>query len=313
MNSSFIIEIDNVSRWYGDVLGINRISTTIRPGITGLLGANGSGKSTLMNMICGLIRPSQGRITVFGETNWNNPTMFRKLGFCPQHDTFYELMTGFDFIHSLLSLRGYDRPTTRRMAEQALERVNLQDAMNKRIASYSKGMRQRVKVALALADNPDVLVLDEPLNGLDAKGRHDMIQLILSYGREGRNVLISSHILHEVEQLTDNILMLSQGYLMAEGDVHEVRDMLRRIPHKVYLRCREPRRLSALVFELESVVSIALTPEEDGVVIKTYDLDEFYMRLNEIVVDHQLKVSFVTVADESIQAVFQYLSGGNNG
>ncbi|GAB4319840.1 MAG: ABC transporter ATP-binding protein [Candidatus Sumerlaeia bacterium] len=312
MSTQPVIEFDSVSRWYGDVLGINRVTTAIGRGITGLLGANGSGKSTLMNLACGLLRPSQGRVRVFGEPSWNNPGIHRRLGFCPQHDSFYELMTGFEFVYALLALRGYDRPTTRRLAEEALERVDLADAMNKRIASYSKGMRQRVKVALALADVPDVLVLDEPLNGLDARSRHDTIQLIQNYGREGRCVLISSHILHEIESLTDNILMLSQGYLLAEGDVREVRGLLRRIPHTVYLRCSAPRRLAALMFDLPGLVGVSLTPEEDAVAVKTYDLDAFYMRLNDVVLEHGIEVNYTSVADESIQAVFEYLSGGNH-
>jgi len=300
-----IIELTDVSRWYGEVLGINRITATILPGITGLLGANGSGKSTLMNLMCGLIRPSQGRIRVFGERVWNNPRPFRRIGYCTQTDAFYERMSALDFLISLISLRGYDSPTTRRLAIQALERVNLQDAMNKRLMSYSKGMRQRVKVALALADGPDILVLDEPLNGLDALGRREMIDLIKSYGREGRNVVISSHILHEIEEMTDNILL-------AEGDVREVRQLLRRHPHKIYLRCDQPRRFASLLFDQDGVSSVRLNTEGDDLVAETYDLDSFYTRLNDIVLENKIHVSLVTVSDENIAAVFKYLSENNH-
>ncbi|MFH0793069.1 MAG: ABC transporter ATP-binding protein, partial [bacterium] len=300
-----------VSRWYGEVLGINRITATLMPGITGLLGSNGAGKSTLMNLVCGLIRPSQGRIRVFGERVWNNPGPFRHIGYCTQTDAFYERMSALDFLVSLLSLRGYDSNTTRRLAVQALERVKLHDAMNKRLMSYSKGMRQRVKVALALADNPDILVLDEPLNGLDALGRHEMIDLIKSYGREGRNVVISSHILHEIEEMTDSILMLSNGYLLAEGDVREVRQLLRRHPHKIYLRCDQPRRFASLLFDQDGVSSVRVNPDGDDLVAETYDLDSFYTRLNEIVLESKIHVTLVTVSDENIAAVFKYLSENN--
>ncbi len=308
-----IIEIENLSRWYDEVLGVNRITATILPGITGLLGPTGAGKSTLMNLICGLLRPSQGTVHIFGEPIWNNPRPLYRIGYCTQHDTFYERMTGFGFLYALLSLRGYGRKTTRRLAEQALERVNLRYAAHKRLASYSKGMRQRIKVALALAHNPDILILDEPLNGLDAVGRHETIELIRSYGREGRNVLISSHILHEIEAMTDNILMLSNGYLLAEGDVREVRKLLTRHPQQIYLRCNAPRCFASLLRGQDGIVSVRLDADGEGILTETYDLNAFYTRLNDIVLEHNIHVSFVTVADESIQAVFKYLSENHYG
>ena len=312
MNGEPIIELENLSRWYGEILGVNRINATIPPGITGLLGPNGAGKSTLMNLMCGLLRPSQGRACVFGEPIWNNYKAFYRLGYCTQHDTFYESMTAIEFLYMLLSLRGYDKKTTRLLAEQALERVKRQEAANKRIGSFSKGMRQRIKVALALADNPDILVLDEPLNGLDVVGRHDMIELIKNYGREGRNVIISSHILHEIEAMTNNILMLSHGYLMAEGDVREVRGLLKRHPHKVFIRCAQPRRFAALLFELNSANSVQLDADGESLVAQTFDLDSFYLHLNEIVLEHNIHISLVTVSDENIRAVFEYLSESNH-
>ena len=307
-----IIEMINLSRWYGEVLGVNRISATVQPGITGLLGPNGAGKSTLMNLICGLLRPSQGAALVLGERIWNNPRPLRRLGYCTQYDNFYEGLSAFEFLYSLLSLRGYDCPATRRLAVEALERVSLQDVMNKRLASYSKGMRQRVKVALALADNPDILVLDEPLNGLDAVGRYEMIELIKSYGREGRNVLISSHILHEIESMTDNILMLSNGYLLAEGDVREVRSLLKEHPHRIYLRTSESRRFASLLFAQDGIISVELDHDGEGLVAQTYDLDAFYINLNKIVLEQGIHVTLATISDESIQAVFKYLSGNNH-
>lgn len=306
-----IIEMENLSRWYGEVLGVNKVTATVLPGITGLLGPNGAGKSTLMNLICGLLKPSNGSIKMFGETTWNNPKLNYRRGYCAQPDTFYENITGLEFIYSLLMLRGYDKEQTKILALQAMQRVKLDDAVNKRISTYSKGMRQRLKVALALADNPDILVLDEPLNGLDAIGRRDMIDLIIAYGKEGRNIIISSHILHEIEAMTDNILMLSHGYLLAEGNIREVRGLLKQHPHKIFLRCNAPRQLAAMLFNQDGVCSINLDQDQNSLVAETYDLDSFYSSLNNIVTGNGIHVDFITIADENIQAVFKYLSENN--
>ena len=307
-NYTPVIELKNLSRWYGEVLGVNRITATIYPGITGLLGPNGAGKTTLMNLICGLLRPSQGSVRIFGKPVWNNPKILSRIAYCTQYDSFYERMTGFEFLYFLLSVRGYDRATAKLLAVQALERLKLHDVMNKRLGGFSKGMRQRVKVALALADNPEILVLDEPLNSLDVVGRHEMMELIKSYGCEGRNVLISSHILHEIEAMTDNILMLSHGYLLAEGDIREVRGLLKQHPHKIYIRCDAPRRFASLLFEMNGAHSVQLDPDGEGLVAQTFDLDSFFHRLNDIVLNNHIHVSLVTVSDESIRAVFEYLT-----
>ena len=304
-----VIELKNVSRWYGEILGVNHISTTIQPGITGLLGSNGAGKSTIMNLICGLLKPSQGEITVFGEPIWNNPVPLRRLGYCAQYDSFYEQMTGYEFISSLLSIRGYGKDKVHHLTVLALEQLRMTHAMNKRIASYSKGMRQRVKVALAIADNPDILILDEPLNGLDAVGRHEMIELVKTFKNQGCNILISSHILHEIDALTNNILMLREGYLLAEGEVQEVRELLKQHPHRIYLRCENPRRLASLLFSEDGVVSIKLDYDGEGIIAQTYDLDGFYENLNNIVLDNKVNINYISVADENTQAVFSYLSG----
>lgn len=307
-----IIEMNNLSRWYGEVLGVNKVTATILPGITGLLGPNGAGKSTLMNLICGMLKPSHGYIKIFSEDVWDNRNIYYKLGYCTQYDNFYESMTGFEFLNSLITLRGYDKEYTKTLSEQSLIRLKLDHAMNKKISTYSKGMRQRLKVALALADNPEILVLDEPLNGLDAVGRKEMIDLIISYGKEKRNVIISSHILHEIEAMTDNILMLSHGYLLAEGDVREVRGLLRQHPHKIFLRCDAPRKLASILFAQDGISSVTLETDEEAIIIQTYDLDSFYNNLNIIVLEHKIHVDFVTIADENIQAVFKYLSETNH-
>lgn len=310
--ASALIELTNVSRWYGEVIGVNKITTTVRPGITGLLGPNGAGKSTVMNLITGMIRPSQGEVRVLGETAWNNPPLMARLGFCAQADSFFEAMTGREFIERLLMLRGWAEERARVAAVHALEQLGMTANMDRRIRSYSKGMRQRVKVALAIAHNPDILVLDEPLNGLDAVGRHEMIELIRRFGREGRNVIISSHVLHEIESMTNNILMVAGGYLLAEGQVREVRESLRRHPHRVLLRCDDPRAAAVYFLKNDHILSAKVEELDHAVVLETRDLDAFYNDLYAFVLDHGADVSLVTVADENISSIFDYLGSGKS-
>lgn len=310
-----LIELDDVSRWYGEVIGVNRVTAVVRPGITGLLGPNGAGKSTVMNLISGMIRPSTGHVLVAGVESFGHPTLMHRLGYCMQPDTFYEKLTGLSFIQSLLEVRGWMRSKARAAAIHALEQLHMTYAMNSRIQSYSKGMRQRTKVALAIAHNPEILVLDEPLDGLDAVGRYEMTELIRRFGREGRNVIVSSHVLHEIEAMTQNILMISGGYLLAEGDVREVRESLRQHPHRVLLRCTEPR--AAAIFLLEQPHTLSVRLEETGnvLVVETRNLSQFHDALGSLVLERGIDVSLVTVADESISSIFGYLAGvgGDNG
>jgi len=302
------IRLENVSRWYGEILGVNKITVDIRPGITGLVGPNGSGKSTLMNLICGTIRAGHGRVTVLDEPTWNNPALRRRIGYCSQIDHFFESFTGLQFLECMLALHGHDRQWVQRMARQALERVGLAEDQHRRVRAYSKGMRQRIKIALALAHQPELLVLDEPFNGLDPVGRHEMMRLFMDYDREGRTILISSHVLHEVEQMTDSMLMMSNGYVMAEGQVRHVRDLLRKHPFQVYVRCDEPRKLAALMLEEDNVLSIEIQ-DQRGLTLSTRDPDHFYLRLNDIMMEHGIEVDVVTLADENLQSIYQYLSG----
>jgi ABC-2 type transport system ATP-binding protein len=305
-----MVELRNVSRWYGEVIGVNRVTATLRPGITGLLGPNGAGKSTLMNLIGGMIAPSEGEVLVHGEAPFANPNVMHRLGYCHQSDAFYEKMTGFDFVRSMLEVRGYGRARARTAAEHALAQLGMVPNMHRRIQGYSKGMRQRTKVALAIAHSPDIVILDEPLNGLDAVGRHEMIELIRHFGKEGRNVLISSHVLHEIEAMTNNILMMSGGYLLAEGDVRDVRKDLSRHPHRVLLRCADPRAAAMRFLALPSTVSAAIDGLDSTVMLMSRDLDAFHEALTHYILDDGGSVSLVTVADENLGSVFEYLGGG---
>ena len=302
------IRIHEVSRWYGEVLGVNRVTVDIHPGITGLVGPNGSGKSTLMNIICGLLQPGQGRATLFGEDPWNNPPLNRRLGYCTQIDRFYESFTGRQFLEILLAFHGRGKDWVRHRVDSILEQVEMTDSANRRIRAYSKGMRQRIKIALALAHQPDILVLDEPFNGLDPVGRHAMMQLFSDYAREGRTLLISSHILHEIEQMTDRILMMSNGYVMAEGEVHHVRDLLRKHPFQVLIRCDAPRKLAPLVLSDPDVIRVEIE-DPDAVTLSTRDPDRFYIRLNQLILEHNIQVDLITLSDENVQSIYHYLAG----
>ncbi len=306
-----VIRMRGVSRWYGEVLGINKVDVDVCPGITGLVGPNGSGKSTMMNIICGLILPDQGEVTIFGQPVWNNAELHRNIGFCSQVDNFYENFTGLLFLQAVLALHGNGGRWARRTAAEALEIVGLSDNANKRVRAYSKGMRQRIKVALALAHQPDVLVLDEPFNGLDPVGRREMMQLFADYAREGRTIILSSHILHEIEQMTDSILMMSNGYVLAEGEVHQVRDLLRGHPFQVFIRCDRPRDLAAQLLAEDSVMGIDLE-DERSMTLTTRDPDSFFLRLNEIVLRHDIEMDVVTLADENVQSIYKYLSGNEH-
>lgn len=303
-----LIEFRDVSRWYGEVIGINRVTMALRPGITGLLGPNGAGKSTVMNLIAGLIRPSQGEVLVCGEPAWANPGLMHRVGCCAQADSFFERMTGTDFIASLLQVRGWSRSRAGHAAVHALEQLGMAPHMNRRIRGYSKGMRQRTKVALAIAHNPDILILDEPLDGLDAVGRHEMVDLVRRFGREGRNVLISSHVLHEIESMTNNILLVNGGYLLAEGDVHEVRDSMREHPHRVLVRCADPRGAAVWFAQKAYCLSVRVEERDGALVVETRDLSGFYDDLDRLVLEMGADVSLVSVSDEDISSIFDYLA-----
>ncbi len=303
-----VVQARDVARWYGEVLGVNRVSVDLVPGITGFVGPNGSGKTTLMNMLCGLLRPSQGTIQAFGQPVWGNPEFRRRLGYCAQVDHFYETFTGEEFLVSLLRLHGRGAAWARQATGEALELVGMVEDRHRRIRAYSKGMRQRIKVALALAHQPEILVLDEPFNGLDPVGRHEMLNLFAEYASAGRTILISSHILHEIEQMTNRILMMSNGFVMAEGEVQQVRDLLRRHPFHVLVRCDRLRELGALMIEDDCVESVRFE-DESSMTLSTRDPDRFYQNLGAMILEHGIEVDMVVMADENMQSLYQYLAG----
>ena len=303
------IVFDNVSKFYGEVLGVNRVSLVIPPGITSLVGPNGSGKTTLMNLVTGLLQPTEGRINVLGYSPTEPEQLFRKLGYCTQFDSFPKGSTGRSFIRSYLRVHGMPEAQVKRLADQALDQVGLMDAADRKIGAYSKGMRQRVKLAQAIAHEPEALVLDEPLNGLDPMARAEMIALFQEQGQAGRHLMISSHILHEVDMISDQVILLNEGYVVAEGNIRDVRGEMDKHPLQILIRCSHPSTLASRVFELDSVVEAKIHSDGGGVLISTRDADRFFLLLNRIVLEHNLRVEAVTPADDDVHAVYRYLIG----
>ena len=301
-----LVVADHVSKWYGQVIGLNDVSITVPSGITGLLGPNGAGKSTFMKLVTGQLRPSKGTMTVLGEPIWNNPGIYFRIGFCPEQDAFYERMTGLEWVTALVRLNGGTEAQAAAAARHALEMVDLTDAAGKKIGAYSKGMRQRVKMAQALAHDPELIVLDEPLSGMDPLVRRKTIRMIKEWGRQGKSVIVSSHILHEIEAMTSNILLINQGRILAEGDVHQIRDLIDEHPHTVHIKAEQPRALAREFLGSNDVLSLRF--EDDAVIVQTGRPDAFYAQLTALAASNELgAVHEVTSPDDNLQAVFQYL------
>ena len=301
-----VITAEHLSKWYGQVSGLNDVSVRVPPGITGLLGPNGAGKSTFMKLVTGQLKPSKGAIQVFGEPIWGNPALFHRIGFCPEQDAFYERMTGLGWVTALVALNGLEPAEAEAAARRALEAVDLLDAADKKIGAYSKGMRQRVKMAQALAHDPEVLILDEPLSGMDPLMRRRTIRLIRGWGRSGKSVLVSSHILHEIESMTSNILLINNGRIVAEGNVHQIRELIDTHPHSVFIRAEDPKALARALLVEDGVISLRFEP--GAVSVETARPDAFYARLTEMAASGEAGViDEVTSPDDNLQAVFKYL------
>jgi len=308
--SAELVTFNNVSRFYGEVLGINNVSLTIPPGITSLVGPNGSGKTTLMNLMTGLIRPTEGEIRVLGITPDHPEKLCRVVGYCAQYDAFPKGLTGYQFIYSYLRVFGMSHAECDQRTVSALQLVGLSDAANRTVAAYSKGMRQRIKLAQAVAHDPQVVVLDEPLNGLDPLARSEAIALFRQWGEKGRHVIVSSHILHEVDQISDQVILLSQGYVVAEGQIQDVRSEVKDQPMQILVRCDRPGMLAARLFQQDHIVEAKIHADGKGLLLRTKDADSFYLLLNRVILDSGLEVESVAPADDDVNSVYQYLIGG---
>jgi ABC-2 type transport system ATP-binding protein len=301
-----IITTDHLSKWYGQVIGLNDVTVTVPAGVTGLLGPNGAGKSTFMKLITGQLRPSKGEVRVLGEPIWANPRLFARVGFCPEQDAFYERMTGLEWVMALVRLNGYSDTEARDAATQALTTVDLMEAAKKKIGAYSKGMRQRVKLAQAIVHDPELLILDEPLAGMDPLGRRKTMRMIRDFARHGKSVLVSSHILHEIESMTSDILLINNGRILAEGNVHQIRDLIDEHPHTVFVKAADPRGLAREFLTRADVISLRFEP--GAVVVETGKPDEFYAGLTDLVASGACgAIEEVTSPDDNLQAVFKYL------
>lgn len=305
-----MIELTNASRWYGQVIGVNDVTTQIGPGITALLGMNGAGKSTLMRLITGQLRPTTGSVRVFGMDPFGNPEVFRKLGYCPEVDNFYEHMSGRDFVRYMAELQGMSPAEAKKRAEESIAHVGMTDRANRKIKGYSKGMRQRIKLAQAMVHEPDIILLDEPLNGLDPVARHDFLDVLARYAEGGRTIIVSSHILYEVEQMTKSILLLSRGRLLATGDLRVIRELIDKYPHKVRLETPQPRLVAAKLTEVSSVVSAKIDEKNDRVDLEVNNSNDFYNILNQMMLDQVIDIRSFTSPDNNLESVFHYLVEG---
>jgi ABC-2 type transport system ATP-binding protein len=305
---SAVIETNKLSKWYGNVLGLSDVTLQIEPGIIGLLGPNGAGKSTFLKLITGQIKPSIGQVTISGQRVRNNYALFSRIGFCPEQDSFYEGMTGWEFLTGLLKMQSFSEAEVRTRAEKALEIVELRGDKDRLIRAYSRGMRQRLKFAQSIAHDPDIMILDEPLSGMDPLGKRKIIRLIKEY-KGGKTIIVSSHVLPEIEALTRNIILIHQGKVFAKGDIHYIRDLIESHPHMISIKCANPRGLASQFLGEEYVLKVHFGPDPRALLVETNNRDKFFGLLLSLLVKNRVEVEEITSPDDNLQAVFDYLVG----
>ena len=297
------IELNGVSRWYGNVVAVNDVTMTIGPGVTGLLGPNGAGKTTILHMMAGFLPPSRGEVTVAGHSSWRNPAMFRQVGLVPERDSVYAFLTGQQFVVETARLHKLADPAG--AARQAIELLEMTDAQHRKISTYSKGMRQRIKVAAALVHDPEIVLLDEPFNGMDPRQRLHMMDVLSAEGERGRVIVFSSHILEEVERLSGTIQVIVGGRLAASGDFRAIRRLMTNRPHVFMLRSSDDRALAAALMRRPAVSAVELTPH--GLQVRAADYGTFTREVAGITRDYGIRLLQVSPADESLESVFAYL------
>lgn len=308
-----LIVFEDISKFYGEILGVNRVNLTIAPGITSFVGPNGSGKTTLMNLMTGLIQPSRGRVSVLGISPSEPQELFRRVGYCGQFDSFPKGMTGYDFLYSFLLVHGLTKKEADAKAWRAIERVDLVEAAHRKVAGYSKGMRQRMRLAQSIAHEPSVMILDEPLNGLDPMARAETTRLFRQLAKEGLHLIVSSHILHELDEMSDRVVLINNGYILAEGGIGGVREEMEEHPMQIMIRCDQPQQFAARIFASDNVVEATIHPDRQGLFVKTRNADAFYLLLNRIVAEGDLNVETVAPVDDNLNAVYHYLIGNGGG
>ncbi|MCH2203390.1 MAG: ABC transporter ATP-binding protein [Fuerstiella sp.] len=305
-----LIQFESVTKLYGKVLGVNDISLSLSQGAYGLLGPNGAGKSTLLNLITGQLVPTRGNVLVFGQSPRNNPQLMSRIGFCPGFEGLYSSITGLNWVTFLLEMHGVPRRPARNRAAECMAITGMLEAMNRPVASYSRGMRQRTKIAQAIAHDPQLLILDEPLSGLDPVGRSDMTEVIKKRIADGASVILASHVLHEIEAVTDSFLLISGGRLLASGTTDEVHKLLFDLPVEIQIRCDRPHRLSSLIMEhrMADTVSIGHSPCGAEILrVATRQTAEFSALLPKWIAEYELQVDEMKTADDSLQTLFNSL------
>lgn len=307
---SAVIEFERTSRWYGEVIGLNDVTCTIEPGVTALLGMNGAGKSTMMRLITGQLQPTTGRLTVFGSEPFANPEVFKQLGYCPDIDNFYEYMTGRKFVEHLARLGGFTASEAKTRTAEVLAHVGMADRADRKIAGYSKGMRQRIKLAQAMIHDPQLILLDEPLNGLDPVGRHEFIDVLHGLAENGKTILVSSHILFEVEQMTRSILLLHRGRLLATGDLSIIRSFIDKYPHRIRIESSEPRRVAEKLVTLPYVVNVHFEAGASALEVQTREPGQFYDQMADLVLVEGLDIQSFSSPDNNLESIFKYLVEG---
>ena len=303
--------IDQASKWYGEVIGINDVSLAIDGGVTGVLGPNGAGKSTLFKLLMGRLKPNQGSVRLFGVDPWTSTAPYRRVGYVSESERMYAWMPGLDFVATLARLHGMTREEATARAEHVLDFVGLSDVRNKELGKYSKGMRQRVKIAHALVHDPDLIILDEPLHGCDPIARTSIMSVIRELGSQGKTVIISSHILEEIERITEQIVILHNGRLLALGNLHAIRALLDKHPHRILLTCDDPRSLASQFISEDPVYGVRF-PEEGQLEIQTNDLSAAHAILPRVIVDSGTDVSAIENPDDNLESLLGYLTGGDS-
>lgn len=306
---SDLVVADKVGCWYGQVIGLSELSLTITGGVTGLVGPNGAGKSTFLKLVAGEIKPSRGSLRVLGHEPFANRDYFRRVGFCPQQEALWDDMTGLEVVTFLMRLHGFGFAEAKSRANAALDRVGIDEARKRKTGGYSKGMRQRTKIAQAIAHEPELIVADEPLNGLDPVGRADIQRLFAEIGAQGVHVIVSSHVLHEVEALTESIVLFHRGRLVAQGSVGEIRKLLSQHPRRVEIRARDARRLAAALIGFDDVSSVELAGGNARVIVETSDVERFFGELTAVAAREKVGITSLESHDASLEAVFDYLVG----
>jgi ABC-2 type transport system ATP-binding protein len=302
-----VIQFDEVSKWYGNVIGVNKLTLRIAGGVTGLLGPNGAGKSTLLQLATGQLAPSQGSVRVLGHHVWNNPALNTFIGLCPEQDAFWEWMTGRDFIFTCARLTGMSWNEAFDHTERVLDMVSMTANANRPVRGYSKGMRQRTKLAQALVHDPEVLFLDEPFTGTDPVARRELMDIISQLAGQGKTIVVSSHVLHEVQSLTQNIVLMNRGRLVAEGNIRDIRDLIDKHPHRIVVVSPHYRRLATALASWDDVEGLKIIPTDRSVVAETRVPDQFYSRLPALSLEDGTAIEEVYSEDDNLEAVFKYL------